>query len=138
MSDRAIARALRAGSLFQLNGHTLRHGRGRHGKAVDSSRLDEVATILIDELVKAGWPAITLDDLRSESKLRRFVRVRFVLWWLLRKETKASYPTLAAYLGREDHTSAMYGKRQAAKLIRRDEDLKTAVEGAVARLGAKP
>lgn len=134
MTDAAIARALRVGSV-QING-------GKHKRttfedtAADPLQYEAVATAFLDELAAAGWPVTTMEDIRNRSKLRRYTWPRMVLMHLLRRHLggAASFPDIAAFCGRSDHTSAMNGHAQAPGLFQKDATLAAAANRALERL----
>ena len=122
MSDVAIARALRAGSLYHLNGHTNRSGRKKKRQPPSPSRFDQVAAATLEALEANGW-TVTMEDIRSESKLRAITWPRMILCRLLR-DAGGSYPQVAAYVGRTDHTTAMYAVKEALKIAKREGTLR--------------
>lgn len=69
-------------------------------------------------LYVCGRCEIGVRDIRSRSRLRHVSQVRFVVAWLARQLTPASYPAIAAAIGYEDHTSAIHGYHRALELRR--------------------
>jgi hypothetical protein len=123
MSEARLGRALRAGNVSKLKAIEAANVRAprQYASAFDPRRFDQVAAAFLDEMSKTAWPGFTMDDIRSPSRLRRYAWPRHVLTRLLRDclDDGASYPNVATYTGREDHTSAIYAAQQAEEVFRR-------------------
>lgn len=55
---------------------------------------------------------ITLTDLTSPRRERRYVHARFLYFHLARTLTSKSFPMIGYYCGRRDHTTIMHGAHQ--------------------------
>lgn len=67
---------------------------------------------------------ITSDDLVGKSREKRLAFPRQVAMYLLREETKCSYPSIGTHLGGRDHTTAMHACTKITELLASDEQLK--------------
>lgn len=125
MSDVAIARVLRVGDVGQIAGGGPRYPdrKRAHGiRPVARDSYGKVAAIFMDVLKDSAYPAVSLDDIRSASKLRKFTRPRQVLAWLLREVLGqgASYPEIARFLCRADHTTILHSLNMAPGVMVED------------------
>jgi DNA-binding transcriptional MerR regulator len=136
LSEDTIRRGLRVGNREPLPGRSNR-ARGlqeqREALALATGRappeiaqaktLEGVTAAFLEELNHAGWP-MTLEDLRSTSKIRTIAGPRMVAMWLCRNiiGTDASFPKIVKAFGRKDHTTAMHAINMggATKAMQRD------------------
>ncbi len=100
-------------------------------RSVTPKRILEIVTAYYD---------ITADDLVGKSREKRLAFPRQVAMYLLREETKCSYPSIGSHLGGRDHTTAMHACTKIGELLASDEQLKQDVallrEKAYAELSA--
>ncbi len=75
------------------------------------------------EIVTAYYD-IRLDDILGKSREQRFALPRQIAMYLLREETKCSYPSIGHHIGGRDHTTAMHACDKIGGLIKSDEQLK--------------
>lgn len=67
---------------------------------------------------------ITMDDVLGKSRERRLAFPRQIAMYLLREETKCSFPAIGDHLGGRDHTTAMHACEKIGELLKEDEQLK--------------
>ncbi|MSR85662.1 chromosomal replication initiator protein DnaA [Candidatus Uhrbacteria bacterium] len=67
---------------------------------------------------------ISLDNILSKSRERRFAFPRQVAMYLLREEIKCSFPTIGSHIGGRDHTTAMHACHKITDLVKENEQLK--------------
>lgn len=100
-------------------------------RSITPKRILEIVTAYYD---------ITSDDLVGKSREKRLAFPRQVAMYLLREETKCSYPSIGTHLGGRDHTTAMHACTKIMNLLTSDEQLKQDVallrEKAYAELSA--
>jgi chromosomal replication initiator protein len=75
------------------------------------------------EIVTAYYD-IRLDDILGKSREQRFALPRQIAMYLLREETKCSYPSIGHHIGGRDHTTAMHACGKIGGLVKNDEQLK--------------
>ncbi len=75
------------------------------------------------EIVTAYYD-IRLDDILGKSREQRFALPRQIAMYLLREETKCSYPSIGHHIGGRDHTTAMHACDKIGGLVKADEQLK--------------
>lgn len=122
MSDAQLNLALRVGNVSRISGGRLRCEK-RYRRASVPFRmadLDRISTAFLAALDATKWPAVTMDDIRSASRCRRYSKPRQVLAALLRSLTPAPLETIAAYLSRLDHATIMHACK-VAPVIEEDE-----------------
>lgn len=93
-----------------------------------SAELRRVADVFVAALQRHGYE-LTIDALRTETRVRWISWPRHVLCWTLRTalEERASFPKIAAFVGLTDHSSALYACYEGApRAMAEDEDLKAA------------
>ena len=61
---------------------------------------------------------LTVSDLLSPSRRRKYAWPRQEAMLRMREETELSYPQIARLLRREDHTTILYGVRAARQRIK--------------------
>lgn len=67
---------------------------------------------------------ISMDDILSKSRERRFAFPRQVAMYLLREEVKFSFPAIGDHIGGRDHTTAMHACQKISDMLKQDEQLK--------------
>jgi len=67
---------------------------------------------------------ISHEQIVGKSREQRFALPRQVAMYLLREETKCSFPTIGDHLGGRDHTTAMHACGKIAQLIQDDPQVK--------------
>lgn len=107
---------------------SLRDGRQRNQHNAPlfvAADLDRIARRFMCELSSHGF-SVTFEDLRLSR--RAHARPRMCLATLLRELTNASFPAIARFLGRDDHTTIIHAcEVGAARAMERDPDLSAAV-----------
>lgn len=78
--------------------------------------------VLIEAVV--GHYDITLEQIVGKSREQRFALPRQVAMYLLREETKCSFPTIGDHLGGRDHTTAMHACDKISGLCQSDDQIK--------------
>jgi len=67
---------------------------------------------------------ISLDAVLGKSRERRFALPRQIAMYLLREETRCSFPTIGGNIGGRDHTTAMHACQKIGEMIKTDEQIK--------------
>ncbi len=75
------------------------------------------------EVVVAHYE-LNLEQLLGKSRERRFAFPRQIAMYLLREETKCSFPAIGTHLGGRDHTTAMHACNKISGLLQADERLR--------------
>lgn len=75
--------------------------------------------ILIDVVVTHF--DISLEQILGKSREQRFSLPRQIAMYLLREETRCSFPTIGEHLGGRDHTTAMHACDKVNQLLQTDE-----------------
>ncbi len=78
--------------------------------------------ILIDMVVTHY--DISMEQVLGKSREQRFTLPRQIAMYLLREETKCSFPTIGDHLGGRDHTTAMHACGKIAQLIQNNPQVK--------------
>jgi chromosomal replication initiator protein len=71
-----------------------------------------------------GHYDISHEQIVGKSREQRFALPRQIAMYLLREETKCSFPTIGDHLGGRDHTTAMHACEKIAQLIQDDTQVK--------------
>lgn len=77
---------------------------------------------------------ISLEQIVGKSREQRFALPRQVAMFLLREETKCSFPTIGDHLGGRDHTTAMHACGKITQLIQDDPQVKQDISSIRERL----
>lgn len=72
----------------------------------------------------SGHYDISLEQIVGKSREQRFALPRQIAMYLLREETKCSFPTIGDHLGGRDHTTAMHACDKITHLIQDDSQVK--------------
>lgn len=67
---------------------------------------------------------ITMDAVMGKSRERRFAFPRQIAMYLLREETRCSFPAIGGNVGGRDHTTAMHACQKIGEMLKKDEQLK--------------
>lgn len=67
---------------------------------------------------------ITMEQILGKSRERRYALPRQIAMFLLREETKCSFPSIGAEMGGRDHTTAMHACEKINELLADDEQTK--------------
>ena len=78
--------------------------------------------------VVADFYGIGLDDIAGKSREKRLAGPRQIIMFLLRKESKMSYPAIGDELGGRDHTTAMHAHTKIGIEMENDLKLKQDIE----------
>ncbi|MBP6944901.1 chromosomal replication initiator protein DnaA [Patescibacteria group bacterium] len=82
-----------------------------------------VSPRLLIEAVRGHYD-ITHEQIVGKSREQRFALPRQIAMYLLREETKCSFPTIGDHLGGRDHTTAMHACEKITHLIQNDTQVK--------------
>ncbi|KKR99157.1 MAG: Chromosomal replication initiator protein DnaA, partial [Candidatus Magasanikbacteria bacterium GW2011_GWC2_41_17] len=63
---------------------------------------------------------IRIQDILGESREKRLAYPRQIIMFLMRRETKSSFPAIGMELGGRDHTTAMHACKKIIKDIEKD------------------
>lgn len=70
----------------------------------------------------ASARSTTVSRLRSPNRCKSMARIRHEVMWLLREATEISFPEIARFLGRSDHTTAISGVRKIQASVALDPE----------------
>jgi len=76
---------------------------------------------------------ITLLDLESKRRSQPLIAPRHICMWLCRKLTLASLPVIGRSIGDRDHTTVIYGIRNAEDMMSVNAELRMRVENFLSR-----
>ncbi len=65
-----------------------------------------------------------MEQILGKSRERRYALPRQIAMFLLREETKCSFPSIGAEMGGRDHTTAMHACEKINELLTDDEQTK--------------
>ncbi len=82
-----------------------------------------VSPRLLIEAVRGHYD-ISHEQIVGKSREQRFALPRQIAMYLLREETKCSFPTIGDHLGGRDHTTAMHACEKITHLIQDDTQVK--------------
>lgn len=74
--------------------------------------------------IVANFYDLTVDDLLGRSRSRRIALPRQIAMYILREETRLSFPQIGDELGGRDHSTAMHGHEKLTNLIAEDASLR--------------
>lgn len=74
--------------------------------------------------VVTAYYELTSDQILGQSRERRYALPRQIAMYLLREETKCSFPAIGEHIGGRDHTTAMHACQKIEELVKMDEQLK--------------
>jgi chromosomal replication initiator protein len=77
---------------------------------------------LVDVIVH--YYEISMEDILGKSREQRFALPRQVAMYLLREETKCSYPAIGHQIGNRDHTTAMHACEKIGSLVKNNDQIK--------------
>jgi len=109
---------------------------------LDEGRIEpqgDMRRILMCDIVQAvaQYYGVTQSQLRSRSRLWKFVKPRHVAMYLSRELTKQSFPKIASLFGGRDHTTAIHGHRRITKLIQENASLAGDIDTLKQKLGCR-
>lgn len=71
---------------------------------------------------------VTRIDLISDRRDRAIMPARYICYWLCKRLTTASYPTIGHMFNHRHHTSIIVGAKKAEYMMQRDVTLKEKAE----------
>lgn len=74
-----------------------------------------LAQIIIEVAIKYG---VTVNDIKSHRRARKFTLPRKEFFYRARQETGHSYPAMARFCGDRDHTTALYNANDFAQMLK--------------------
>lgn len=93
--------------------------------------LEDIARYVAEEF------DIEVDDLRSNSRARKFAQPRQVVMYLCRKHTEQTLKAIAKKLRLKQHTTVMHGVEKVEDLMAQDAEFRSQVEGLEQRMLAR-
>jgi chromosomal replication initiator protein len=104
----------------ELARHILTNIVGRpNKKALTSKRILETV---------AGFYNIKLDELVAKNRKKEVAWPRQIAMYLIRDETKTSYPTIGQEIGGRDHTTAIHAYEKVSREIEKDINLRQEID----------
>lgn len=76
--------------------------------------------------------------LRSKSRITAVVQTRQAIMYVLRKRTKFSFPQIAKFVGRTDHTTAIHAMESVVERAKRNPEYEAFVESLMTADPVKP
>lgn len=88
------------------------------------------------EIIKhvANFYNVLDQDLINKSRKQEFVKPRQIAMYLLRKETKNSFPSIGEWLGGRDHTTVMYAFDKISANIENDKNIEQEINLIIERI----
>lgn len=120
---------VRLGAEASINGSeiTLEMAREALSDMFSNSRSDAVNVSAIKQSV-AQYFKITLAELDSPSRARRFAEPRQIAMFLTRKYANKTYPEIASVFGGKDHSTVIHAIRKVEKGISSNSQMRRQVE----------
>lgn len=87
----------------------------------------EITPNLIIDVVSEHFN-VSRDDITSKKRSQEYVLPRQIIMYLSRTMTSASLQTVAALLGKKDHTTIIHGVDKIGEMIKTDEDLRNKID----------
>ena len=84
--------------------------------------------------IVANFYGIKIADLSSQNRARAIARPRQIAMFLLREETKSSFPEIGSKLGGRDHSTILYGSEKIAKETANNETTKSTIDILIKKL----
>lgn len=78
--------------------------------------------------VVAVYFDISLEQILGKSREQRFALPRQIAMYLMREETKSSYPAIGTTTGGRDHTTAIHACQKVTALLKADEQIRRDLE----------
>ena len=97
----------------------------QYAEKVQSTRSPSLRTIA---MLAARHFALTLDELKSDSRRQAIVMARGVAMLLARQRTDKSLEQIGRFFGGRDHTTVMHGCRKTEQLLKSDSRIQQAIE----------
>lgn len=72
----------------------------------------------------ADFYGITINDLTKKSRKQEVVKPRQIAMYLLREDSRSSFPEIGMKLGGRDHSTVIHAYNKISKLINNDENLR--------------
>jgi chromosomal replication initiator protein len=92
---------------------------------------ERIVTIESIQKMVANYYNIKVNDLKSNRKLKQFVKPRHVAMYLCRKLTKASFPEIGEKFGGKDHSTVIYAHKSIEKQMKNDMQLSQHIESII-------
>ncbi len=77
---------------------------------------------------------VLIEDVAGKKRDAKFVEPRFIVMYLCRELTDASFKEIAKILGKKDHTTVMHGVKDIEERIKSEEELSTRVKAIKSRI----
>ena len=77
---------------------------------------------------------VSIDDLMKKNRRKEIVKPRQIAMYLMRTEIKSSFPSIGTWLGKRDHTTAMYAYEKVSKEIENDKVIEQEIRLIIERL----
>lgn len=103
-------------------------------RATEAGALPQVSIEKIQKTVCRKY-GVTLAQMRSVSRTKKFIIPRQIAMFLSREITSKSYPKIGRYFGSRDHTTIYFAFEKITNLLKTDTALATIVEDIRAELG---
>jgi chromosomal replication initiator protein len=86
---------------------------------------DSSSTAINDIIIKvvSQYFGLNSEDIKGMKRTQKFSVPRQIAIYLLREETKASYPEIGEYLGKRNHTTIIYGYNKIVDLIEENNNI---------------
>lgn len=84
----------------------------------------------------AAMSGVAVHRLVGPERTDRVAHVRFAIAWAVRRRYRVSYPTIAALLGRDDHTTAGHAVRRAEAMRTSDAAFRALTDALLAGVPA--
>lgn len=77
---------------------------------------------------------VLIEDVAGKKRDAKYVEPRFIVMYLCRELTDASFKEIAKVLGKKDHTTVMHGVKDIEERIKAEEELSTRVKAIKSRI----
>lgn len=72
----------------------------------------------------AGYFDVNIEDIMGDCRKKNLALPRQIIMFLMREETKTSYPAIGQEIGNRDHTTAMHAYLKISRVIDEDDKLR--------------
>ncbi len=93
-----------------------------------TSLKEKIITIEDVQKLVANYYNVKVNELKSEKKLKQFVRPRHVAMYLCRKLTDASFPEIGIKFGGRNHTTVIYADKNMEKTVKKNLQVAQQIE----------
>jgi chromosomal replication initiator protein len=92
---------------------------------------ERIVTIESVQKIVSNYYNIKVTDLKSDKKLKQFVKPRHIAMYLSRSLTKSSFPEIGVKFGNRDHSTIIYAYKSVEKKMKKDPQVSQHIESII-------